>query len=115
MRTQQILLMECLYLALLGAIIYFTCANTRRSVGALTGRAVVGLLGLGAIALGGAQGWWRIPSSSIPYFKLQLFLGLTISLTPTFLITWRVARRFGWRGWRSRWARRRLLTPHGMT
>jgi len=98
MTTQQILLMECLYLALLGAVIHFTRATTRRSVGALAGGAAAGLLGLGAIALGDARDWWRIPPSAIPYFRLQLFLGLTISMTPTFLITWRVARRFGWRG-----------------
>lgn len=98
MTTQQILLMDCMYLAFLGAVIYFTRATGRRIVGALAGGAAAGLLGLGAIVLGEAQGWWRVPSGSVPYFRLQLYLGLAISMTPTYLIIWRVVRRFGRRG-----------------
>jgi len=98
MTTQQILLMDCLYLVFLGAVIYFTHAATRRIVGALAGGAAAGLLALGMIAVGEAQGWWRLPSGSTPYFRLQLYIGLAISMTPPFLIIWRVVRRFGWRG-----------------
>ncbi len=98
MTTQQLLLMDCFYLALLGAVSYFTRATTRRSAGALAGGAAAGLLALGMIVLGEAQGWWRVPAGSTPYFRLQLYLGLAISMTPTFLVIWRVARRFGWRG-----------------
>lgn len=98
MTTQQILLMDCLYLAFLGAVIYLTRATTRRIAGALVGGAAAGLLALGAIALGEAQGWWRVPSGAVPYFRLQLYIGLAISMTPTYLIIWRVARRFGRRG-----------------
>jgi len=98
MTTQQILLMDCLYLAFLGAVIYFTRPTTRRIAGALTGGAAAGLLALGAIALGESQEWWQMPSGSTPYFRLQLYIGLAISMTPTFLIIWRVVRRFGWRG-----------------
>ena len=98
MTTQQILLMDCLYLVFLGALLYITRPTTRRIVGALAGGAAAGLLALGAIAFAEAQGWWRVPAGSTPYFRLQLYLGLAISMTPTYLITWRVARRFGWRG-----------------
>jgi hypothetical protein len=98
MITQQFLLMDCLYLAVLGAVIYFTHATARRIAGALAGGAAAGLLALGAITLGEAQGWWRVPSGSTPYFRLQLFLGLAISMAPVYLVTWRVARRFDWRG-----------------
>jgi hypothetical protein len=98
MTTQQILLMDCFYLILLGAVSYFTRAPARRIAGALAGGAAAGLLGLGAIALGEAQGWWRVPSGSVPYFRLQLYIGFAISMTPTYLIIWRVVRRFGWRG-----------------
>ena len=98
MTTQQILLMDCVYLVFLGAVVYFTRATTRRIAGALAGGGAAGLLALGMIALGEAQGWWRIPSGSAPYFRLQLFLGLAISMAPTFLIIWRVVRRFGSRG-----------------
>ena len=98
MTTQQIFLMDCLYLAFLGAVIYFTRATALRIVGALAGGAAAGVVALGAIILGEAQGWRRVPSGSVPYFRLQLYLGLAVSMAPSFLITWRVARRFGWRG-----------------
>lgn len=98
MTTQQILLMTGLYLAALVAVTYFTHATARRVVGALLGGAVVGLMALRAIILGEALGWWRIPFASTPYFVTALFLGLAISCTPIYLVTWRIARRFGWRG-----------------
>ena len=33
-----------------------------------------------------------------PYFLTLMFLGFVISCAPVYLLTWRVARRFGWRG-----------------
>src|SRR5438552_10641891 len=98
MTTQQILLIICIYLVLLGVLIYFTRATARRVIGALAGGAAAGLLGLGMIALSESQGWWQVPSGSVPYFRLQLFLAFAVSMAPFYLITWRVARRFGWRG-----------------
>jgi len=98
MTTQQIILWTFAYLIELGAVIYFTRATARRVVAALVGGAAAGLLGLGAIALCEALGWWRIPFGSTPYFLPLFYLGLSISLTPVYLVTWRVARRFGWRG-----------------
>ena len=87
-----------MYLVELAAIIYFTRATSRRVVGAMAGGAVVGLMMLGAIALGKAQGWWQVPFASTPYFLPLLYLGSAISCAPIYLITWRVTRRFGWRG-----------------
>jgi hypothetical protein len=55
-------------------------------------------MGLGAIALGNALGFWRVPIFWTPYFLALFYLGLAISCSPIYLITWRVARRFGWRG-----------------
>ena len=98
MTTQQMLLMTCLYLAALVVVTYFTRATARRVVGALAGGAVVALLALRAIALGEALGWWRIPFAPTSYFLPLLYLGLAISCSPIYLVTWRVARRFGWRG-----------------
>ena len=49
------------------------------------------LLGLGAIALCEFLGWWQIPSASTQYFVPLFDLGLWISLTPIYLVTWRVA------------------------
>jgi len=79
-------------------VVYFTRATTKRVLGALIGGASAGLLGLGAIALCEALDWWQIPFASTPYFLPLFYLGLSISLTPIYLVTWRVARRFGWRG-----------------
>ena len=95
---QQIILWACGYLIELVGVVYFTRATTRRVFGALIGGASAGLLGLGAIALCEALDWWRIPFASTPYFLPLFYLGLSISLTPIYLVTWRTARRFGWRG-----------------
>jgi len=98
MTRQQIILWTCAYLVELVVVIYFTRATTLRVVGALVGGAAAALLGMGAIALCEAVGWWRIPFASMPYFLLLFYLGLSISLTPIYLVTWRLARRFRWRG-----------------
>ncbi|HLO00478.1 MAG TPA: hypothetical protein VK208_18615 [Pyrinomonadaceae bacterium] len=79
-------------------MIYFTRATAGRVVGALVGGAAAGLLALGGIALCETLGWWRVPFASTPYFLPLFYLGLAISLTPIYLVTWRLARRWGWRG-----------------
>jgi hypothetical protein len=55
-------------------------------------------MGMGAIVLGNTLGLWRVPIVWTPYFLALFYLGLSISVTPIYLVTWRVARRFGWRG-----------------
>src|SRR6267142_1709465 len=98
MTTQQIILWSCAYMVELGVVIYFTRATTRRVVAALIGGAAAALLGLGAIALCERLGWWRVPFASTVYFLPLFYLGLSISLTPIYPVTWRLTRRFGWRG-----------------
>ena len=98
MTTQQIMLWACAYLIELVAVIYFTRATVRRVLGALVGGAVAGLLGLGAIALCERLGWWQVLFAATPYIMMIFYLGLTVSLTPIYLVTWRLARRFGWHG-----------------
>ena len=98
MTRQQIILWACAYLIELVAVIHFTRASARRVIGAAVGGAAAGLLGLGAISLCEALGWWRVPFASTSYFLPLFYLGLSISLTPIYLVTWRVARRFGGRG-----------------
>lgn len=90
--------MTGLYLVALVAVIYFTRATARRVAGALVGGAAASFMALRAIALCEALGWWHVPFASTPYFVTMFYLGLVISLTPIYLVTWRVARRFGWRG-----------------
>jgi len=97
MTVLQMLLMIGVYLVALVIIIYFTRATARRVAGALAGGAVVGLMALGSIALGENLGWWKIPAST-PYFVFILYLGLAITSSPIYIVTWRLARRFGWRG-----------------
>jgi hypothetical protein len=98
MTTQQLIVVTCAYMIELVAVVYFTRATSRRIVGALAGGATVGCMGLGAIALGNALGLWRVPIARTPGFLALFYLGLAISFSPIYLITWRVARRFGWRG-----------------
>jgi len=98
MTTQQIILWSFVYVVELLVVIYFTRAKKRRVVGALVGGAAAGLLALGAITLCQALGWWQIPFAATPYFLLLFYLALSIWPAPVYLVTWRVARRFGRRG-----------------
>ena len=98
MTTQQLILWSCLYLVELAAVVFFTRPTARRLAGALVGAAAAGLLALGAITLFEALGWWQIPFASTPYFLLLFYLALSIWPAPVYLITWRLARRFGRRG-----------------
>lgn len=98
MTPLQIIVVTCLYFVALLIVIYVTRATTRRVAGALVGGAAVGLFGMGAIVFGNAVGLWRVPIVWTPYFLLLFYFGLTITVTPIYLVTWRVVRRFGWRG-----------------
>jgi hypothetical protein len=98
MTTRQIIIVTCAYMVALVVVVYFTRATSRRIAGALAGGAAVGLFGMGAIVLGNTLGLWRVPIFWTPYFLALFYLGLAISVTPIYLVTWRVARRFGWRG-----------------
>jgi len=98
MTTGQIILMIGFYLAAFVAVTYLTRAKVRRILGALAAGAVFGLVALLALALGEAQGWWRVPQGGSAHFQLLLWVGFAISAGPTYLILWRVVRRFGGRG-----------------
>jgi len=98
MTKQQIILFTGGYLIVFVTVIYFARANVRRVVAAIAGGAVAGLLGIGAIALCEALRWWWIPFAPTLFFLTLFYLGLAISLMPIYLITWRLVRRFGWRG-----------------
>lgn len=98
MTTRQLIVVICLYLVELVAVVYFTRPTLRRVVGAFAGGAVVGCFGMGAIVLGNTLGLWRVPIFWTPYFVALFYLALAISVTPIYLVTWRLARRFGWRG-----------------
>jgi hypothetical protein len=97
MTTQQLHLLFCLYLVILAAAAVLTRATPRRIVGALAGAAAAGVMALGIIGLGERVGWWHFAIPWEPYF---LALGeIDFALCAfVFLITWRIARRFGGRG-----------------
>jgi hypothetical protein len=98
MTPLQIIIVSCLYFVALLIVIYFTRATARRIVGAFVGGAAVGIFGMGAIFFGNASGLWRVPIVWTPFFVLLFYFGLTITVTPIYLVTWRVVRRFGSRG-----------------
>lgn len=98
MTTRQLLLITALYFAAFVAVSYFSSAKVRRIAGALVGGAIFGFVGLLAAMLGEAQHWWRIPQANVSHFLLLFWFGLSVSVAPVYLITWRVARRFGGRG-----------------
>src|SRR5438067_1868687 len=98
MTTHQLHLFNGLYLALLVAAAFFTRATARRIAGALAGGAVVGVVGLGIIALGEKVGWWNMAITWKPYFLTLFEIDFAISCAAILLVAWRIARRFGWRG-----------------
>lgn len=98
MTTQQILIWCFLYLVELVGVVYLTRATRRRIIGALVGGVAAGLVAVGAISLCKALRWWQIPFGSTPYFLLFFYIALALWPAPVYLVTWRLARRFGWRG-----------------
>jgi hypothetical protein len=98
MTTRQLIVVTCLYLIELVAVVYFTRPTSRRIVGAFAGGAAVGCFGIGAIVLGNTLALWRVPIFWTPTFLALFFLGFAVSASPIYLVTWRLARRFGWRG-----------------
>ncbi len=98
MTPLQIIAMTAAYTVALAAAVYFTRAPSLRVGGALAGGGAAACLGMGAIVSGQAIGVWRVAIPSTPGVLALFFLGFAVSCAPIYLITWRVARRFGWRG-----------------
>lgn len=97
MTTTQFHLFNGIYLVVLIVVAMITRATTRRVAGALAGGVAAGVVALGIIALGEKVGWWHFVFPWEPYFLTVMLIGLPLSGF-IFLITWRIARRFGWRG-----------------
>jgi hypothetical protein len=98
MTTQQLHLFNCVYLVALVVVAFLTRATWRRIAGALAGGAAFGLVCLGAVALGEEMGWWHFAITWEPYFLTLGFIDTALPVAAILLVTWRVARRFGWRG-----------------
>ena len=98
MTARELIVATGAYLIALVAVAWFTRAAARRVAGALAGGAVVGLAAIGVTALAQVTGWWRVPGFLTPDKLPVYYLGWAISCAPIYLITWRIARRFGRRG-----------------
>ena len=97
MTTEQLYLFNGLYSVVLVVIAVLTRATARRLAGALAGGVAVGAAALGIIALGEKAAWWHMAITWQPYFLALLLIDFALCAF-VFLITWRIARRFGWRG-----------------
>jgi len=97
MTTQQLHLFNGFYLIVLVVVAVLTRAKTRRIAGALAGGTAAGVVGMGLIALWEKVGWWHFVIPLEPYFQAVLWIGVPLAGF-VFLITWRIARRFGRRG-----------------
>jgi hypothetical protein len=99
--TQELIVGAVVYSVALATVVSFTRPTVRRFAGALAGAAIVAGLALWVlIPLGEARGWWRVPLDPSPSYMALLYLATAVCTIPIFLATWRIARRFGWRGWR---------------
>ena len=78
-------------------VIILARPKLRRMAGALVGGASSGVAALGIIAIGEHVGWWHMAIAWEPYFLTVLWIDFTLCGF-VLLITWRIARRFGWRG-----------------
>ena len=97
MTTHQLHMFNLLYMVVLVVVAILTRATPRRIAGALVGGAASGGVVMGIVALGEKVGWWHFAFTWEPYFLTLLVIDFTLCAF-IFLITWRIARRFGWRG-----------------
>jgi hypothetical protein len=97
MTIQQLHLFNGLYLVILVVVAVLTRVGARRIAGALAGGAVIGVMALAIIAVGEEVGWWHMALTWEPYFLTLMWIDFALGAF-IFLITWRIARRFGWRG-----------------
>ena len=98
MTTTQLHLFNGLYLVLLIVAALLTRATPRRIAGAVAGGMAVGVMVLGVILLGERTRLWHFALRWDPYFLLLMYLDLVISMAAILLVTWRLARRYGKRG-----------------
>ena len=97
MTEHQLYGFDCLYLVVTAVVAVLTRATPRRIVGALAGAAVCGPVAFGIVALAERAGWWHFAVTWTPYFIALFWVGVVLWAF-VFLLTWRVARRFGGRG-----------------
>ena len=97
MTEQQLYAFSALALTLSISAALLTRATLRRIVGATLGAATAGIVALVVIRLGEKAHVWHMTIDWRPY-PLALLLINSALCAYVFLITWRIARRFGRRG-----------------
>jgi hypothetical protein len=97
MTTQQLYAFTALYVVVFIVVAILTRATARRIVGALAGGLVAGVALLGVVQFCEYMGWWRMELPWEPHFLTIFIISMAIGGF-VFLLTWRIARRFGWRG-----------------
>jgi hypothetical protein len=97
MTIQQLYLFSALYLVMTIVAAVLTRATQRRLAGAVAGAAAVGVFVIVVVAIGERARWWHFEIPWEPYFMAVLWVGC-VFCAYIFLITWRIARRFGGRG-----------------
>jgi hypothetical protein len=98
MTIEQLHLFNGFYLVALVVVSFLTRATLRRIAGALAGGFAFGLVGLGAVALGEEVGWWHFAINWEPFYLTVFVIDFALPVVSILLVTWRIARRFGWRG-----------------
>ena len=94
----ELLVVTGVYAVVLVLVVYLTRAGRRRVVGALAGGLAAAVVALLATTVAELNDWWRVPVVQAASGRVVILAGLAISMTPVYLVTWRVARRFGMRG-----------------
>jgi len=94
----ELLVVTGAYAVVLVLVVYLTRAGRRRVVGALAGGLAAAVVALLATTVAELNVWWRVPVVQAASGRVVILAGLAISMTPVYLVTWRVARRFGMRG-----------------
>ncbi len=97
MTTTQLHVFNGIYLVVTVVVALVTRASARRIAGAVAGSTAFGVVALAIVALGERAGWWHMAITWKPYF-LALFVIDFVLCAFIYLITWRIARRFGGRG-----------------
>jgi len=94
---QQLYLFDFLYLVLTTTVAVLTRAPSRRIVGAFAGATACGPAGLGIVVFAERAGWWHFAITWKPNVLALMWIGVALWAF-VFLLTWRIARRFGDRG-----------------
>ena len=94
----ELLVVTGVYFAVLILVVYLTRASRPRVVGALAGGLAAAVVALIATTVAELNDWWRVPVVTAASDRAVILAGLAISMVPVYLVTWRVARRFGMRG-----------------